>query len=239
MVQIVRPTTPRQAAVAGLGDLEPELERLESQGQTVVVVLSESDAIGLIAVGDTVKADAREAVALLRARGIEPVMVTGDNARAARAVADQVGIDRVVAEVTPQGKAAKVRELQAGGVGVMMVGDGINDAPALTQADVGVAMGAGTDIAIEAADVIVTGGRLTAVVDALAIGRESFGKTRQNIILAFGFNGVGIPLAALGVLHPVWAMVAMLASVTAVLANSFGGGPLPWRSSTPRPHQVA
>lgn len=222
-IRVIRPATARDQGVPGLRALEAEIARLESEGQTVVAVVASGQATGLVAIGDVVKADARSAVSLLKARGIEPVMVTGDNARAAHAVASQVGIDRVVAEVLPQDKAAQVRELQRGNIRVMMVGDGINDAPALTQADVGVAMGAGTDIAIEAADVILVGGRLTAVVEAMDVGRESFAKTKQNILLAFGFNGIGIPLAALGVLHPIWAMVAMLASVTTVLTNSFAG----------------
>jgi len=142
-------------------------------------------------------------------------------------VAQQVGITEVYAQVLPQDKAAKVRALQEQGYRVAMVGDGINDAPALMLADVGVAIGAGTDIAIESSDIIIVGDRLNAVVDAYHIGRSSFRKTVQNLILAFSFNGIGVPAAVTGLVHPIWAMVAMVASVSTVLLNSFGGRLLP------------
>jgi P-type E1-E2 ATPase len=154
-------------------------------------------------------------------------MITGDNERTARAVAHAVGIERVLARVLPGEKAARIRQLQAGGRRVAMVGDGINDAPALMQADVGIAIGAGTDIAIESSDVILVGGRLGGVVEAYHIGRRSYRKTVQNLSLAFTFNGIGVPAAATGLVHPVWAMVAMALSVSAVLLNSFGGRLLP------------
>ena len=133
-----------------------------------------------------------EAIDRLKAAGLSPVMITGDNERTARAVAADVGIVEVHAGVLPDEKARRVRELQQGGRRVMMVGDGINDAPALTQADVGIAIGAGTDIAIESADVVIMGGRLGAVMDAWEIGRISYRKTKQNLALAFAFNGVGV-----------------------------------------------
>ena len=164
--------------------------------------------IGLIAIADTVKDGAAEAIARLKQAGIEPTMLTGDNRRTANIVAEQVGIENVIAEVFPEEKAAKIRELQATGIRVAMVGDGINDSPALTQADVGIAIGAGTDIAIESADVVLIHSRLEGVSDAIAIGRTSYRKTVQNLILAFAFNGIGIPLAATGMVHPIWAMVA-------------------------------
>ncbi len=159
--------------------------------------------------------------------GIDPVMISGDNWRTARAVAAELGIDQVLAEVLPDEKAAEVRKLQEQGVRVAMVGDGINDAPALMQADIGIAIGAGTDIAIESSDVVLIGERLTAVVDAYHIGRSSYRKTVQNLALAFAFNGIGIPAATTGLVHPVWAMIAMVTSVTTVLANSFLGRLLP------------
>ncbi len=202
-------------------------EEHEARAQTVIAVAADGRAAGLIALADTVKEDAREAVARLRQAGIEPVMITGDNARTAHAVAAEVGIREVLAQVLPQEKAERIRALQRQGKRVAMVGDGINDAPALMQADVGLAMGAGTDIAIESADVVLVGERLTAVVDAYHIARRTYGKTVQNLSLAFSFNGVGIPLATTGLVSPVWAMVAMAASVTTVLLNSFWGRLVP------------
>ncbi len=204
-----------------------ELDALQVAGQTVVAVAVDGVAVGLLAIRDALKPDARETVARLRELGIEPVMLTGDNAQTARAVAAEVGIQQVFAGVLPGEKAEKVRQLQRMGNRVAMVGDGINDAPALMQADVGVAIGAGTDIAIESADVVLTGGRLSAVVDAFHIGRSSYRRTVQNLWLAFAFNGIGVPLAVTGIVPPVWAMVAMVASVSAVLLNSFGGRLMP------------
>jgi Cu+-exporting ATPase len=156
-------------------------------------------------------------------------MLTGDNARTAQAVAQQVGIAEYRAEVLPQDKAEAVRDLQRKGQRVAMVGDGINDAPALMQADVGMAIGTGTDIAIESADIVLIGERLGAVVDAYYIGKSSYRKTVQNLSLAFAFNGIGVPLAVTGLVHPAWAMVAMVASVSTVLTNSFAGRLLPKR----------
>ncbi len=200
----------------------PAAER-EARAQTVIALAADGRAVGLFALADTVKDDAAEAIARLRAAGIEPVMITGDNARTARAVAEQVGIREVLAQVLPQEKAERVRALQGQGKRVAMVGDGINDAPALMQADVGLAIGAGTDIAIESADVVLVRERLTAAVDAYHIARRTYRKTVQNLTLAFSFNGVGVPLATTGLVAPVWAMAAMGASVTAVLLNSFWG----------------
>lgn len=195
---------------------------LEERAQTVVLVACGGDAMGLIAIGDTLKDDAGEAVARMKVNGLAPMMITGDNWRTARAVAAQVGIDQVLAEVLPKEKADWVRELQQKDERVAMVGDGINDAPALMQADVGIAIGAGTDIAVESADIVMVGDKLGGVVEAYHIGRSSFTKTVQNVALAFAFNGIGVPAAVTGYVHPVWAMIAMAASVTVVLANSFG-----------------
>jgi len=199
----------------------------EARAQTVIAVATEGRTVGLLALADTIKDDAAEAIARLRGLGIEPVMITGDNARTARAVADQVGIREVMGHVLPQDKAERVRELQRQGKRVAMIGDGINDAPALMQADVGIAIGAGTDIAIESADVVLVGDRLTAAVDAYHIARRTYGKTVQNLSLAFSFNGIGVPLATTGLVMPVWAMIAMAASVTTVLLNSFWGRLVP------------
>jgi len=160
-------------------------------------------------------------------------MITGDNARTAQAVATAVGIDQVLAEVLPNEKAEKVRELQAPGLPGGHGGRWHQRCAALMQADVGIAtcagagIGAGTDIAIESSDVILVGERLGGVVDAYHIGRNSYRKTVQNLALAFAFNGIGVPLATTGLVHPVWAMVAMVLSVSTVLANSFAGQLLP------------
>ena len=195
----------------------------EEMGRTVVGVAADGRLLGLLAVADAPKADARQTVQALRSLSIQPVMLTGDNLVTAQAVAAALGIEEVIAQVLPQEKAEAVRRFQAQGRRVAMVGDGINDAPALVQADVGIAIGAGTDIAIESSDVVLIGERLGAVVDAYAISRRSYNKTVQNLALAFAFNGIGVPLAAAGLLHPIWAMIAMAASVTTVLLNSFGG----------------
>ncbi len=209
-----------------LDAVNSDLERLQRAGNTVVVVGMQGQnapvrVIGLIALADTPREDAAEAIERMRAAGLRPVMLTGDYSRTAEAIAAQVGIDEVRAEVLPQEKAEHVRDLQAQGVRVAMVGDGINDAPALVQADVGIAMAAGTDIAIESADIVLVRDRLQGVVDAYHIAGTTYRKTVQNLMLAFAFNGVGVPLAATGLLHPLWAMGAMIASVSAVLANSY------------------
>jgi Cu+-exporting ATPase len=215
----------RPSWLIGLGvDLGSLAERNEAMGrsaQTVVAVARASELCGLIGVADAIKVDALDAVNRLRAAGITSIMVTGDNEFTARAVATKVGIIEVRAQMLPDEKANVVRELQANGHRVLMVGDGINDAPALAQADIGIAMGAGTDIAIESADVVLVGNRLTAVADARDIGANSFATTRQNLVIAFSFNGVGVPLAVTGLIGPTWAMIAMVSSVSIVLANSF------------------
>ncbi len=222
LVLVGKPAWLRSEGV-DLGPLEAERRRLEAAGQTVVGVARRGRLLGLIGIADPVRPDASATVDRLTDRGLAAMMITGDNRRTAEAIAAEVGIAEVVAEVLPGEKAARIRELQRKGRRVMMVGDGINDAPALAQADIGVAMGAGTDIAIESADVVVLGDRLGAVVDALEIGEASYRKTKQNLTIAFGFNGLGVAAATTGLVSPVWAMVAMIASVTAVLANSFGG----------------
>ncbi|MCH8883654.1 MAG: HAD-IC family P-type ATPase, partial [SAR324 cluster bacterium] len=221
--------SPRFLAEEGieLAQVQERLETMENQGHTVVAVAEGGGLVGLIGIADTLKEDAAEAVALMKDAGLEPIMITGDNWRTARAIAAQVGISEVMAEVLPEQKAEKVRESQRQGYRVVMVGDGINDAPALMQADVGIAIGAGTDIAIESADVILVSDRLSSVVDAYYIGKSSFRKTVQNVTLAFAFNGIGVPAAVTGLVHPVMAMVAMAASVTTVLLNSFGGRLIP------------
>ena len=206
-----------------LAAVRDRLNELEEQGKTVVGVARDRQLLGLVGIGDQVKDDAAETVQRMKDAGITPVMITGDNRRTADAVAAEVGIERVLAEVLPDDKAAEVRRLQGEGQRVAMVGDGINDAPALTQADVGFAIGAGTDIAIESADIVIMSERLGAVMDAHDIGVRSYKRTKENLTLAFAFNGIGVPAATTGLVHPIWAMIAMVASVSAVLANSFRG----------------
>jgi P-type E1-E2 ATPase len=218
--------SPRFLAERGvdLVPLKSRIEQLEDAGQTVIAASCEGRLLGVIALGDALRPDAREAIGELRARGLALMLVTGDNERAARRIASEVGITEVRAGVLPQDKARIIRELQVDAK-VAMVGDGINDAPALMQADVGIAMGAGTDIAIEAADIIILSNQLRALPVALDISRRSYAKMLQNVTLAFVFNGMGIPLAATGLVHPVWAMVAMAVSVTAIFINSLWGNP--------------
>jgi len=202
---------------------EPALAAQEARARTAVLVAVDGNVAAVLAIADTVKPDARDAIAELKSRGITPILLTGDNRRTAETIAAEVGIDQVHAQVAPDDKAARVRDLQQGGARVAMVGDGINDAPALMQAHVGIAIGAGTDIAIESSDVVLIGTRLGAVPEAITIGATSYAKTVQNLWLAFFFNGIGVPLAATGIVHPSWAMAAMAMSVSLVLANSFGG----------------
>ncbi|WP_308283438.1 heavy metal translocating P-type ATPase, partial [Pseudonocardia nigra] len=205
--------------------LTAPVDQLEAAGHTVIAVAVDRRALGVIALGDELRADAADAVAAMRRAGMDPVLVTGDNERAAHRVADRLGITRIRAGVLPDGKAEIVRALQADGTRVAMVGDGINDAPALMQADVGLAAGGGTDIAVESADIVLLRDEVTAVLDARTISIDSFRRTRVNVALAFTFNGIGVPLATTGLVHPVWAMAAMAASVTAIFANSIGTRP--------------
>lgn len=209
---------------ADIGPLAEAIARLEKAGHTVIGVAREQELLGVLALGDSLRPDARETVDRLKSAGIRVALLTGDNRLAAERIARIAGIDEVFAEVLPANKAETVRTIQDHNRRrVAMVGDGINDGPALMQADVGIAMGSGTDIAIEAADVILLNARLTGVLTAYEISRRGYRKMVQNITLAFLFNGIGIPVAATGLIYPVWAMVAMAASVTAIFFNSLKG----------------
>lgn len=208
--------------------LMPHLGRIQEKGHTGVFVAVDGAAIGVLALADQLKPDAKATVEQLRRLGLTPMLITGDNRRTARAVADAVGIEQVKAEVLPGDKAEEIRRLQVHGK-VAMVGDGINDAPALMQADVGIAIGAGTDIAIEAADVVLVSERLGSIVEARELARRSYRLTFSNVVLALTFNGIGVLAAITGVVYPVWAMIAMAVSVSVVLANSFAGRLLPKR----------
>ena len=207
-----------------LTPLRARMTELEAAGRTVVAASRAGRLLGAIAFDDVLRDDAASALRDLRSLGIRPVLVTGDNRSAAERVASQLGIEEVHAGVLPNEKADVVRGLQRDGR-VGMVGDGINDAPSLMQADVGVAMGAGTDIAIESADVVIVGNRLASILTAREISRYSYRKTKQNVTLAFLFNGIGIPVATTGLVYPVWAMVAMALSVTTIFVNSLWGRP--------------
>jgi len=214
-----------------LGKFLPEIGEMERRGQTVVLVAADKKLIGAIGIADRLREDAKQAVEEMKRLGLQPVMLTGDNERVAKAVAEKLGMEEVIAGVLPEQKAEVIRKLQREGYRVAMVGDGINDAPALMQADAGVAIGTGTDIAIESADVIIMGNRLSAFIDAYNIAKMSYRKTKQNLAIAFSFNGIGVPLAITGIVHPVWAMIAMVLSVSLVLLNSFGGRILQGKSA--------
>ena len=195
-------------------------QRAESEGRTAIAVGWDGEARGVLVVADTVKDTSAEAIAQLRALGLTPVLLTGDNERAARAVAAQVGIDEVVAEVLPKDKVAVVARLQEEGRVVAMVGDGVNDAAALAQADLGLAMGTGTDVAIEASDITLVSGDLRAAADAIRLSRRTLGTIKTNLFWAFAYNIAAIPLAAAGLLNPLIAGAAMAFSSVFVVTNS-------------------
>lgn len=211
---------------SGLGDAEQRLARLEEQGKTVMLLADSRGLLGALAVADTVKETSREAVARLQKMGLETWLITGDNERTARFIASQVGITSVLAEVLPEDKAREVKRLQDGGKRVAMVGDGINDAPALAQADLGIAMGAGTDVAREAGGIVIMRNDPRDVVTAIELSRETMGKIRQNMFFALFYNLAGIPIAARAlisfglVLKPELAGLAMAMSSVSVVTNS-------------------
>jgi Cu+-exporting ATPase len=192
----------------------------EMQGQTVVAAAWDGDLHGLIALADTLKPSSKQAISELRALALTPVLLTGDNVLAAKAIARQVGIDEVRAEVLPSEKAAEVERLQAAGETVAMVGDGVNDAPALAQADLGLALGTGTDVAIEASDLTLVSGDLRAAADAIRLARRTLATIKGNLFWAFAYNVAAIPLAVAGLLNPIIAAAAMAASSIFVVTNS-------------------
>ena len=200
--------------------LEQTLQELEDEAKTAMLVAAGDRLIGVIAVADTLKEDSADAIAELHRMGLETAMITGDNRRTADAIARKVGMDYVMAEVLPEGKVAEVQKLQDQFGMVAFVGDGINDAPALTQANVGIAIGTGTDIAIEASDVTLVRGELTGIIEAINLSNATFRKIKQNLFWAFFYNVVMIPLAMIGWMHPVLAEIAMAISSTTVIGNA-------------------
>ena len=202
-----------------LASFEDEIENFEKQGKTTMIVSESKKIIGVIAVSDSVKEDSVLAVSSLNESGYKTIMITGDNETTAKAIAKEVGISEVLANVLPEDKAGKVRELQKEGM-VAFVGDGINDAPALKQANVGIAIGTGTDIAIESGDLVLARGSLMSVVQAINLSKATFRKIKQNLFWAFAYNSVAIPLAIAGVLHPVIAEIAMALSSISVVTNA-------------------
>jgi P-type Cu+ transporter len=216
----------------GLEDVSDSIHRLQAEGKTVMVVVQERSLCGLISVSDTLKPDSEQGISQLHAQNLRVVMLTGDNPLTARAIADQVRISEVFAEVRPEEKSDRVKELQEKGGKVGMVGDGINDAPALAQADVGIAIGTGTDVAIEAGGIILSSGSLTGVPRAIRLSRATMRTVKQNLFWAFIYNIVLIPVAAgllypfaalpdfIRQLHPILAALAMAFSSISVVTNS-------------------
>ena len=221
------PTDGDPVATAPGTDLLAKSAALRSRGQTVLHVTIDGQLAGLIAVADAIKASAKSAVERLQRQGIEVIMMTGDNRQTAEAVAKELKIDHVFAEVMPEDKAAKVKELQEQGKIVAMAGDGVNDAPALAQADVGIAFASGTDVAIESADITLLKPDLEGILKARNLSRATMGNIRQNLFFAFAYNVIGVPIAA-GVLFPVFGLLlspmiasaAMTFSSVSVIVNA-------------------
>lgn len=196
------------------------MRQLEKKGKTAMLAAIDGNFAGVVAVADTIKDTSKEAIARLKQMGIEVIMITGDNERTAKTIGEQVGVDRVIAEVLPEGKAAEVKKLQEQGKIVAMVGDGINDAPALATADIGMAIGTGTDIAMEAADITLIRGDLNSIADAIFMSKKTMTNIKQNLFWAFSYNTVGIPIAAIGLLAPWLAGAAMAFSSVSVVLNA-------------------
>ncbi len=219
-VVVGRPSLLADRGAQLTGVLIAEVARLQAAGATVVAVAADGKVMGLVAVADRIKATSRQAVTDLRALGLTPVLLTGDNEATAHAVAAEVGIDRVLAGVLPEDKAAEVARLQATGEVVAMVGDGVNDAPALARADLGLSIGTGTDAAIEASDITLVAGDLRAAADAIRLSRRTLSTIKGNLVWAFGYNVAAIPLAVAGVVNPIVAAAAMAFSSVFVVTNS-------------------
>ncbi|MBW3591915.1 MAG: HAD-IC family P-type ATPase, partial [Actinobacteria bacterium] len=203
-----------------VGSLEGDAARLAEDGKTPMFVAVDGAPAGVIAAADPIRQPSVRAIRHMHRLGIEVTMLTGANRRTADAIARQVGIDRVLSEVLPEDKVTEVRRLQEAGKVVAMVGDGVNDAPALVQADLGIAIGTGTDVAIESSDITLMSGDLAGVVTSIRLSRRTLRVIFQNLGWAFGYNTAAIPLAALGLLNPIIAGAAMAFSSVSVVANS-------------------
>ncbi|PEJ10103.1 heavy metal translocating P-type ATPase [Bacillus wiedmannii] len=201
-------------------EVSKSMEALEREGKTAMLIAIDKEYAGIVAVADTVKDTSKAAISRLKKMGLDVVMITGDNTQTAQAIAKQVGIDHVIAEVLPEGKAEEVKKLQAQGKKVAMVGDGINDAPALATADIGMAIGTGTDVAMEAADITLIRGDLNSIADAIFMSKMTIRNIKQNLFWALAYNGLGIPIAAFGFLAPWVAGAAMAFSSVSVVLNA-------------------
>jgi Cu+-exporting ATPase len=219
-VQVGRPALMRDWALAIPPDVEEARRAAEAQGRTAVLAAWDGEVRGLLVVADTIKPTSAEAIRELRALGLRPVLLSGDNETTARSVAAEAGIDEVIAEVLPSDKVEVVRRLQEEGRVVAMVGDGVNDAPALAQADLGLSIGTGTDVAIEASDLTLVSGDLRAAADAIRLSRATLRTIKQNLGWAFGYNLAALPVAALGLLNPLFAAAAMALSSVSVVTNA-------------------
>lgn len=204
-----------------------KIEQLSKQGKTAILFSNSSEVLATIAISDSIKEVSKQSITRLHKLGITVVMLTGDNENTAEYIANQVGVDKVFAEVLPDGKANKIKELQSEGLVVAMVGDGINDAPALAQSDVGIAMGTGTDIAIDSADIILLAGDIQKIPQSISLSKKTMLTIKENLFWAFIYNIIGIPLAA-GVFFPIWGILlnpifagmAMALSSVSVVSNS-------------------
>jgi Cu+-exporting ATPase len=196
------------------------VRQLSDNGKTPVYVAVNGKLAGIIAIADTIKPGVKEVIARLKSSGKKVIMITGDNELTARAIAAQAGIDNIIAGVLPADKAGKIKLLQEKGEIVAMAGDGINDSPALAQADVGIAMGTGTDIAIETSSITLMNGDIKGTMQAITLSEKTIGTIKQNLFWAFIYNVIGIPVAALGLLNPMFAATAMALSSVSVVSNS-------------------
>ncbi|EWS55365.1 Copper-exporting P-type ATPase A [Methylibium sp. T29] len=209
-----------EGAGVDVATVGPDMERFQADGKTAMLLACDGELAAVIAVADTIKPEAREAVRSLRAEGVEVVMLTGDNARTAAAIGRALEIDRVIADVLPSDKARVIKELQQAGKVVAMVGDGVNDAPALATADIGIAIGSGSDVAKETGGIILVRSDVRDVVTGIRLSRATMRTIKRNLFWAFVYNTVGVPIAAFGLLNPIIAAAAMALSSLSVIVNS-------------------